>query len=141
VVYAAAMGADVLAALASGWTYDRFGAKTLVALPILAIAIALLAFTDSVGMVLVGAMLWGAAVGIQESTLRAVVADLVPAPRRASAYGAFAAGLGAAAAAGGALLGWLYDTSTGALVAVVVVIQLIALTGMFGFWLHRVGLR
>jgi MFS family permease len=137
VVYAAVMAVDALAALASGWSYDPVGTKTLAALPILSIAVALLAFTDDVALVVAGALVWGAAVGIQESTLRAVVADLVPAPRRASAYGVFAAGLGAASAVGGALIGWLYDVSTTALVAVVVVIQLIALGGMFAIRLPR----
>ncbi|OSC41880.1 MFS transporter [Mycobacterium decipiens] len=137
VIYAAAMAADALAALASGWTYDRFGAKTLAALPILSMMVVLFAFAGNVAMVVIGALLWGAAVGIQESTLRGVVADLVAGPRRASAYGMFAAGLGAATAAGGALLGWLYDISTGTLVAVVVAIQLVALVTMFAIGLPR----
>jgi MFS family permease len=131
VVYAGTMAAGALAALASGWSYDRFGAKTLAALPVLSAAVAVFGFSRNVWMVVAGALVWGAAVGIQESTLRAVVADLVPAGRRASAYGAFAAGLGVATAAGGALIGWLYDISTGTLVAAVVAIQLIALAGMF----------
>ncbi|MGB3332051.1 MAG: MFS transporter [Mycobacterium sp.] len=128
VLYAAAMGADALAALASGWCYDRFGGKVVLALPILSAAVAVFAFAGSVAAAVVGALLWGAAVGIQESTLRAVVADLVAPGRRASAYGVFAAGLGAAAAAGGALTGWLYDVSVGALIASILGIQLLALT-------------
>ncbi|CAJ1502104.1 MFS transporter [[Mycobacterium] holstebronense] len=127
VLYAAAMGADAVAALASGWCYDRFGAKVLFALPILSAAVVVSAFAGSVAAAVAGALLWGAAVGIQESTLRAVVADLVAPRRRASAYGAFAAGLGAAAAAGGVLTGWLYDVSVSALIAAVLGIQLLAL--------------
>jgi MFS family permease len=136
--YAATMAAGALAALGSGWSYDRFGAKTLAALPVLSALVAVFGFTGNVWMVIVGALMWGAAVGIQESTLRGVVADLVPNPRRASAYGAFAAGLGAATAAGGVLIGWLYDISTGTLVVVVVSIQLIALAGMFAIRLPGV---
>lgn len=127
VLYAATMGADAVAALASGWCYDRFGGKVVLALPILSAAVAVFAFAGSVAAAVAGALLWGAAVGIQESTLRAVVADLVPSGRRASAYGMFAAGLGAAAAVGGALTGWLYDVSVGALIASVLGIQLLAL--------------
>lgn len=126
-VYAAAMGADALAALLSGGVYDRIGAKTLGVLPILSALVPVVAFTDQVWLVVAGALLWGAAVGIQESTLRAVVADLVAPPRRATAYGVFAAGLGAATAAGGALTGWLYDTSIPALVISVAIIQLAAI--------------
>ena len=126
IIYAAAMAADAIAALGSGWLYDRIGAKTLIALPVLGAAVPMLAFADNLVAVVVGAMLWGAAVGIQESTLRAVVADLVAPPRRATAYGVFAAGLGAATAAGGALTGWLYDTSIPALITTMAVIQGIA---------------
>jgi MFS family permease len=137
VIYAAAMGADALAALASGWTYDRLGGKALAALPILSALVPVFAFTGNTTMVVLGALLWGAAVGVQESTLRAVVADLVAPPRRASAYGVFAAGLGAATAAGGALTGWLYDISTGVLVVVVAAVQLLALVAVSAFRLRR----
>lgn len=126
-IYAAAMGADALAALVSGWCYDRFGATTLAGLPVLAALSTALAFTGGSTTMVLGVLLWGAAVGVSESTLRAMVADLVAPARRASAYGVFAAGLGAAAAVGGALTGWLYDISTGALVAAVAVIELFAL--------------
>jgi MFS family permease len=90
-----------LAALGSGWSYDRFGTKTLAALPVLSASVAVFGFTGNTWMLIVGALILAAAVGIPESTLRGLVADLVPAPRRASADGAFAAGLGAATAAGG----------------------------------------
>ncbi|MET0700728.1 MAG: MFS transporter [Mycobacterium sp.] len=125
-VYAAAMGADAVAALASGWAYDRIGAKTLAALPIISALVPVVAFSDQAWLVVAGALLWGAAVGIQESTLRAVVSDLVAPPRRATAYGVFAAGLGVATAAGGALTGWLFDKSITALVLTVVAIQIVA---------------
>ncbi len=90
-------------------------------------------------MVVIGTLVWGAAVGIQESTLRGVVADLVASPRRASAYGVFAAGLGAATAGGGALIGWLYDISIGTLVVVVIALELMALVMMFAIRLPRVA--
>lgn len=139
VIYAAAMGADALTALVCGWSYDKLGAKILAVLPVLSALVVMFAFSRSVVTVVAGALLWGAAVGIQESTLRAVVADLVAPPRRASAYGVFAAGLGAATAAGGALTGWLYDISTSVLVVVVVVIQTLALAGFFAIRPRRFG--
>jgi MFS family permease len=85
VLYAAAMAADALAALATGWLYDRSGARILAVLPLLSAAVPLLAFTDTGWLAVLGALLWGGAVGIQESTLRATVADLVPTGRRATA--------------------------------------------------------
>jgi MFS family permease len=80
-----------------------------------------------VAVAVAGALVWGCVMGIQESTLRARVADLVPAGRRATAYGVFGAVVGVAAAAGGALAGGLYEVSVPVLVAVTVVLQLAAL--------------
>ena len=126
-LYAAAMVVDALAALATGWAYDRYGAGVLVALPVMAAAVPMLAFSARVGTAVAGALVWGAALGVQESTLRATVADLVGPGRRATAYGAFGAVMGGAAAAGGALAGGLYDVSVPLLVAVTVAVQALAL--------------
>jgi MFS family permease len=72
-------------------------------------------------------LLWGAAMGVQDSTVKALVADLVPAATRASAYGLFAAVQGGAAVLGGVLAGSLYERSLPALVVVVAATQLVAL--------------
>ncbi|MDQ6753371.1 MAG: MFS transporter [Actinomycetota bacterium] len=127
VVYAAVMGIDALAALASGWLYDRFGAVALGVLPILAAVVPVLAFRASAAPVIAGSLLWGCAMGVQESTMRATVADLVAPIRRATAYGIFAAVVGCAALAGGVLAGVLYQVSIPALIATTAVIQLVAL--------------
>ncbi|WP_328752701.1 MFS transporter [Streptomyces sp. NBC_00285] len=127
VLYAAAMAADALAALATGWLYDRFGARVLIVLPLLSAVVPALAFTSTLWIAMAGSLVWGAAVGVQESTLRATVADLVPSGRRATAYGLFAGILGAAALVGGALTGALYDVSVPALVFTVAGIQAAAL--------------
>ncbi|MFE6756330.1 hypothetical protein ACFVDQ_22445 [Streptomyces sp. NPDC057684] len=60
---------------------------------------------------------------MQESILRVVVAVLVAPGRRATAYGVFAAVVGVAAFAGGALTGVLHDTSIPVLIAVVAAIR------------------
>ncbi len=127
VVYAAAMVVDALAALLTGWCYDRVGAPILIAVPILTALIPPLAFQHKAIPAVGGALLWGAVLGIQESTLRATVADLVPAHRRGTAYGIFAAGAGLAAFAGSVLLGLLYTRSLTAVVSVTAGIQLVAL--------------
>ncbi|HEY8978707.1 MAG TPA: MFS transporter [Streptomyces sp.] len=134
VLYAAAMAADAVAALATGWLYDRFGAQVLAVLPLLSAAVPALAFTDTVGIAVAGALVWGAAVGVQESTLRATVADLVPVGRRATAYGVFAGVMGATALAGGALTGVLYDMSVPLLIVVVACVQAAALVLL---WITR----
>jgi MFS-type transporter involved in bile tolerance (Atg22 family) len=72
-------------------------------------------------------LLWGAATGLQDSTVKALVARLVPPGRRATGYGMFAAVQGVAAVAGGALAGELSARSVPTLVAIVAVLQLAAL--------------
>ncbi|MEU6660072.1 MFS transporter [Streptomyces sp. NPDC046821] len=133
-IYAAAMAVAAVAALATGWMYDRVGPRVLIVLPFLSAAVPALAFTASLTPVVLGSLVWGAATGVQESTLRATVADLVAPGRRATAYGVFAAVVGAAAFAGGTLTGVLYDVSIPLLITVVAAIQaaavaLLALSG------------
>ncbi|MEO6714845.1 MAG: MFS transporter [Mycobacteriales bacterium] len=127
VVYAGAMAAGALAALATGEAYDRFGARVLLTLPFLVAGVPGLAFGHSLRLVVSGALLWGAAVGVQDSTVKALVADLVPRDRRATAFGVFAAVQGAGALVGGAAAGALYERSIPALVAVTAVVQVVAL--------------
>ncbi len=127
VVYAAAMAADAFSSLGTGFAYDRIGGGTLLVLPVVVAAVPALVFTDHVGLAVMGVLLWGAATGVQDSTVKALVADLVPQGRLATAYGAFAAFQAVAALVGGGLAGWLYDVQRGALVAVIVVAQAIAM--------------
>lgn len=123
VVYAVAMLADALAALGSGFLYDRAGLRGLLALPVLAAVVPWLSFGGSAGLVWAGALLWGTALGIQESTMRAAVADLVPAARRGTAYGIFSACYGLAWLVGGALVGFLYGGGVAAVGLVVLVLE------------------
>jgi MFS family permease len=126
-IYAAAMGASALAALGSGWLFDRTRGGALLGLPLLVSAVPVLAFTSTPLIAIAGALLWGAAGGVLDSTVKALVADLVPASRRATAYGVFAAVQGAAAIAGGVMAGALYERSLPILIAAVVATQIIAL--------------
>ncbi|HEX7589781.1 MAG TPA: MFS transporter [Demequinaceae bacterium] len=127
VIYAGAMIVDALAALAVGALFDRVGRRVLLVVPMLAAAIPPLAFARSLPLAIAGMLVWGAVMGIQESVLRAAVADLIPSARRGTAYGIFAAAIGAAALVGGILTGGLYETHLPLLVAVIAGIQVAAL--------------
>jgi MFS-type transporter involved in bile tolerance (Atg22 family) len=127
VVYAGAMAVEAVSALATGLAYDRVGARVLLVLPFLVAVVPMLALADRLGVALAGVLVWGAAVGVQDSTVKALVADLVPSARLATAYGVFAAFQGAAALAGGALAGWLYDGGILDLVLVVGACQVVSL--------------
>jgi MFS family permease len=126
IVYAVAMGVDALTALASGWSYDRHGLRGLIIVPALAAAIPWLSFSSSAGLIWVGAILWGAAMGIQESTLRAAVADLVPVSQRGTGYGVFSAIYGLAWLGGSIMIGALYEVSVVAVAIGVLAAQVLA---------------
>nr|WP_285289317.1 MFS transporter [Arthrobacter sp. ISL-48] len=127
VTYAVSMGAAALAALASGALYDRTGLRgLLIALPLTA-AVPFLSFTTTPALVWAGAVVWGAALGIHESTLRAAVADLLPAARRGTGYGIFTAIYGIAWLAGSTIIGALYSASLTGLMVFTVTTQFVAL--------------
>ena len=127
VIYALAMGMAALAALGSGWLYDRIGLRGLAIIPLLTAAVPFLSFSTTPALVWIGAALWGAAVGVHESTMRAAVADLVPAARRGVGYGTFTAIYGLAWLAGSTAIGVLYTRSTSSATTFVVVMQIAAL--------------
>ena len=127
VIYAGAMGIGAVSALATGFAYDRWHARVLYCLPVLVAAVPPLALAGRLDLVLVGVAIWGLATGIQDSTVKALVADLVPSSSLATAYGVFAAFQGLAALAGGALAGALYVRHLDILVGVVIAAQAAAL--------------
>ena len=134
VIYAAAMGIAALAALGSGRLYDRVGLRGLViALP-LGASVPFFSFSTAPGLVWFGSLVWGAAMGIHESTMRAAVADLVPSEQRGAAYGIFAAAYGVAWLVGATLIGILYATSIAAVDAFVVMSQLLAFFAFLPLW-------
>ena len=126
VLYAAAMGAAALTAVASGRIYDRVGFRGLVALPVLGALVPFLSFRTSVAAVLAGAIVWGAGMGIHDSTMRAAVTDLVPRHRRGAGYGTFTAIYGLAWLAGAALIGLFYEHGTAPATWFMVAVQAVA---------------
>jgi len=109
VLYAAAMAAAAVTAVVSGRVYDRVGMRGLVVLPPLAVVVPILSFSTAVPAVVIGAVVWGAGLGIHDSTMRAAVTDLVPRHRRGAGFGTFTAIYGLAWLAGAALIGLLYE--------------------------------
>jgi MFS family permease len=108
-LYGLAMGVDAIVALIIGKAYDRIGLASLLALPLLTIPIPLLGFSEQYIFVVVGVALWGAVMGIQETIMRAAIADLTPRARRGLAYGIFNTAYGCAWFVGGLTIGVLYE--------------------------------
>jgi MFS family permease len=125
-LYALAMAAAAVSAPLVGRVYDRWGLMVVAGAALLPIAAAPLLFLGGATQAAIGAALFGVGMSFQDSTVRAALADLVPANRRASAYGTFDAAFGIAWFAGSALMGVLYGRAPIALVAFSVTTQLAA---------------
>ena len=126
-VYAGAMAVEAVAAVATGFAFDRWGGGVLLALPPLVCLVPVLSLSGGLTLVLLGVVVWAAATAVQDSTVKALVADLVPGRRLATAYGVFAAWQGVAALAGGAIAGALYTGGILDLELVVVAAQGVSL--------------
>jgi MFS family permease len=130
-IYAIAMGVDALAALLVGKAYDKIGLISLLAVPLLTLPIPFLTFSYSYSLVLIGIVLWGMVMGIQETIMRAAIADLTPVERRGFAYGIFHTVYGASWFLGSALIGLFYELSVDYLILFVVVMELISIPLFF----------
>lgn len=126
-VYAGAMAVQAVAALGTGFAYDRWGARILYALPALVAVVPTLVFGPSLLPVFAGIAVWAIATAVQDSAVKALVADLVPRTSLATAYGYFAAAQGLGAFAGGGLAGALFQHHLRLLIAVIGALQVLSL--------------
>lgn len=126
-MYAVAMTTDAITALVFGRFYDRLGLRVLSLSIALSLFFAPLVFLGNMAVAFVGIVLWGIGLGAQESIMRAVVADLVPAGQRGTAYGLFNAAYGFAWFVGSAIIGLLYDSTLWLAIAFSVLVQIAAI--------------
>lgn len=138
--YAVAMAVDAVIALVAGRAYDRIGLPVLAAVPVIGVAIPLTAFYPSFIPALLGAVLWGASMGMQETVLRAAVADFTPAGRRGFAYGVFNTAYGGAWFIGSLAIGALYTVSTLYAAAFMILMQAAAVPVLWLLMRSRKGL-
>ena len=127
IAYAFSMLAGGAGSLIAGKLYDRFGLIILVPLTAAIAGFAPLVYLASGNLAIAGVLLWGLGLGVHESVMPAAVAAMIPAHRRASAYGLFTTIFGIAWFLGSALQGWLYGISILALMTVAVAAQLLAI--------------
>jgi len=131
-VYAGAMAVNGATAPAFGRLFDRFS------LPVLALGIAIstialpLGFLGGFGAAVAGAGCWAAGLGLQDSTLRAGIAQVVSMEKRGTAFGVFNGVFGVSWFIGSAVMGLLYDRSVIALVVFGMVLQVAAAIMFFG---------
>lgn len=127
VFYAAAMAVSGAASVVFGRAFDARGLSVMFAGFLVGAFAAPLLFLGGFPLALAGTLLWGMGLGVQGSVFSAAVAHMVPAYKRASAFGVFTAAFGVAWFLGSVALGALYDVSKVWLVAVSVIPQLLAL--------------
>ncbi|MEM2243700.1 MAG: MFS transporter [Archaeoglobaceae archaeon] len=108
VLYALVMGVDAISAILTGKAYDKIGLKCLALVPILtpiSVALSLGAYP------VLGLLLVGSVIGMQESVMRAGVAEISGVGKRATAYGILNTGFGLGFFFGSFSMGYLYDLS------------------------------
>lgn len=123
-LYVLAMGVDAVSAILSGKLFDRFGLKCLTILPLLTPLSVIFSFKLNP---VAGVVLFGFILGIHESVVRAGVAELSGAEKRATAYGILNTGIGVGFFAGSSLIGYLYDVSIDAVFCFSFVTSVLAL--------------
>ena len=127
VLYAVAMAAAAVASVGFGRLYDRIGLRGLLTLPVLGAIVPFLSFSSNTVLFVIGSAVWGAGMGVHDSTMRAAVADFVPAHRRGAGYGTFTALYGVAWLIGAAVIGALYGRGVGLATTYIVAVQAMAL--------------
>ena len=121
--YAVAMAVSGTSSLVLGRLFDRYGFRVLIIMTIIAASFAPLVFLGDFDLALLGAAIWGMGIGVHESIIPAAVAPMVPAQRRASAFGLFTAGYGIFWFLGSAAIGYLYGLSIAWTIAFCIVTQ------------------
>ncbi len=129
--YAVAMGVDAFAALAAGRLYDKKGLITLIVLPLMIIAVPFLAFSQDYILALASAVLWGCVMGVQETVLRAAVADYTHISKRGTAYGLFNTLYGASWFFGSVAIGYLYGVSFDLMFVFIIAMELLSVPVFF----------
>ncbi|HOJ87463.1 MAG TPA: MFS transporter [Pseudothermotoga sp.] len=125
--YSFAMGIDAVAAVVFGRLFDKKGLAVLIVSSLLSTFFSPLVFLSrNVYGIVFGVSLWGIGIGAQESILKAVVANLVPAERRGTAYGIFNTVFGLTWFLGSLLMGVLYEKSLFLLVIFSVLMEIFA---------------
>jgi len=96
-------------------------------IPILSLAIPVLAFSGFSSLAAASILLWGVTMGAHETIMKSAIADLTPLKKRGTGYGIFNAGYGLAMFLGSAAMGFLYDISIFALIILSVGLEIAAI--------------
>ena len=139
--YAAAMAANAAAAWVVGLWYDKRGLGVLYSVPLLSLPLPFLGFLGGTTPLMIAAIvLFGFSLGIQETVIKAGIADLTPLNKRGTGYGIFNTMNGVGLLASGAAMGLLYNVSPWAVCWFSLTAELAGLVVLI-FLLHGKGAR
>jgi len=125
--YAIAMGADAAIAIVIGKAYDRFGPCIIILIPLISIIIPFMAFGSEYWPALLAVVLFGMVLGVNETVLRAAVADTTHISIRGRTFGIFNTIMGISWFAGSVVAGFLYTISIPLLIGLLASLQVAAL--------------
>jgi predicted MFS family arabinose efflux permease len=132
--YAAAMAAGAFTNFVLGRLFDRVGIAVAMFAFFAGACFAPFVFMGQYWLMLIGMVLWGIGMGAQNSLLKAMLVDAMPANKRSTGFGLFYTAFGVAWFLGSATMGFLYYKSILGLIIFSVVFQLAALPV---FWWNR----
>jgi len=131
VLYALAMVMGALAPLLMGRLLDKLGPRVLMVALVLPSLFAPFAFAAGASMAIIGVLLWGIGLGIQDSQLKAALVRVIAREKRSTAFGLFDSIFGVGWFLGSAAMGLLYGHSVHAVVVFSVGLQLAALPVLY----------
>ena len=137
VFYSIAMVTDALSAMLFGKLFDKHGVLIIAIALFLSMFFAPLVFLFNFTFALLGMILWGIGMGVQESIMRAQISKLIQPEKRGSAFGIFNTFYGFSWFLGSALIGVLYGISLYFVVLFSIICQLIAVLSIIFFVKRR----
>lgn len=132
-LYAIAMAVDGVFALLIGKFYDKIGLASLILIPILTLPVALLGFTLNPTFAIISTILWGCAMSIHETVMRATIADIIPITKRGIAYGIFNTIYGFTFLIGSSVMGYLYEHSITHVIIFILISEILAMLAYISF--------
>lgn len=127
-LFAFAMIVDAIFALISGKLYDRYKMYVLILMPIFALPLTFLILSKSKVLIIAGMFFWGITVAIEESIMRAYIAEIISVEKRAFSYGIFNAVAGIAKFIRSTIMGFLYYKGlTNVIILGAIIAELLAL--------------
>ncbi|MEM5806430.1 MAG: MFS transporter [Candidatus Aenigmatarchaeota archaeon] len=132
-LYSIAMIFDAIISPIIGKIYDKIKEKKksffdlFFIIPILSISIPFLVFINKIETIVLSMIFYGFVLGMQETIMRAAIADITSISKRGSAYGIFSLVLGISAFFGSTIIGILYEISILYLFIFIIISQVLAL--------------